>query len=166
MTQGADMRGMINPTQALILGALQSGKKSGAQIIEVAVQIRGFWNSTRSQVYREMPGLEAKGYIKVIRENVPAQYKELYQILEPGKHAYHQWVAESNPADLLRNPWMLRYVLAEHDGSDAAEVSKSAAEYYRRARLQVELEPTAQVGVAALASYYRVMEDWFTSQVA
>lgn len=162
------MRGAINPTQALILGSLHSGKKSGAQIIAVARQIHGFWNSTRSQVYREMPNLEAKGFIKVIKDNVPAQYKELYQILPEGKKAYKAWLKENNPADLLRNPWVLRLVLAEHDGTDISTLATQAAQYYRKERLDVERENeefSPQVGQAALISYYQVMEEWFTKQV-
>lgn len=162
------MRGIINPTQALILGSLQSGKKSGAQIIAVARQIQGFWNSTRSQVYREMPNLEVKGYIKVIKDNVPAQYKELYQILPEGRKAYKLWLKENKPADLLRNPWVLRLVLAEHDGTDVSTLAGQASDYYRKERETLERdgeEFSPELGQEALISYYLVMEEWFTKQV-
>lgn len=158
------VRGVINPTQALILGSLHSENMSGAQIIAVANQIAGFWNSTRSQVYREMPGLEAKGYIKVIRDKVPAQYKELYSITPAGKKAYQQWRDIASPPDLLRNPWMLRYVLASHDGTDPVEVCKMAADYYRHARMRLEAEGGVQVCADALGQYYTLMEEWFLAQ--
>lgn len=158
------VRNGISPTQALILGSLHSGDMSGAQIIAVGAQISGFWNSTRSQVYREMPGLEAKGYIKIIRDKIPAAYKEMYRITAAGKKVYKKWKEINTPPDHLRNPWMLRYVLAHKDGSDPIEVCKLAADYYRHARLKLELEGGGQVGVEALTGYYQLMEDWFLTQ--
>lgn len=158
------MRNGINPTQALILGSLHSGDMSGAQIIAIATQISGFWNSTRSQVYRETPGLEAKGYIKVIHDKVPTQYKELYHLTAAGKKAYKQWKEINTPPDLLRNPWMLRYVLSTQDGSDPIEVCKAAADYYRHARLRLEIDGDDQIGADALSGYYQLMEDWFLNQ--
>lgn len=158
------VRNGINPTQALILGSLHGGDMSGAQIIAVGAQISGFWNSTRSQVYRETPGLEERGYIKVIRDKVPTQYKELYHITAAGKKAYKQWKEINTPPDHLRNPWMLRYVLSTQDGSDLIEVCKAAADYYRHARLRLEIDGGDQLGADALAGYYRLMEDWFLRQ--
>lgn len=159
-----NMRNGINPTQALILGSLHSGDMSGAQIIAIGAQISGFWNSTRSQVYREMPGLEAKGYIKIIRDKIPTQYKEMYHLTAAGKKVYKKWKKINTPPDHLRNPWMLRYILSTQDGSDPIEVCKLAADYYRHARLKLELEGGEQVGAEALAGYYQLMEDWFLNQ--
>lgn len=158
------VRGIINPTQALILGSLHEGDLSGAQIIAVAADIAGWWSSTRSQVYREMPGLEARGYIKVIRDKVPAQYKELYRITPAGKKAYKEWRAVNTPPDLFRNPWMLRLVLTRQDGRDPVEVCKQAADYYRQARLKLEAEGGVQLGADALVEYYQLMEEWFLRQ--
>lgn len=158
------MRNGINPTQALILGCLHRGDMSGAQIIAKGQQIEGWWNSTRSQVYRETPGMEAKGLIKVIRDKVPTQYKELYRITAAGKKAYKEWKAINTPPDHLRNPWMLRYILSMEDGSDPIEVCKSAADYYRTARLKLEIDNDNQIGADALAEYYSLMEHWFIRQ--
>lgn len=161
------MRTNINPTQALILGSLHDGDMSGAQIIAVANEISGWWNSTRSQVYREMPGLEDKGLIKIIRDRdkVPVQYKEMYHITAAGKKKYAEWKEISTPADHLRNPWMLRYVLSLYDGSDTDEVCEMAATYYQNARMTLENEAHLQVGAEALIDYYTVMEEWFADKL-
>lgn len=140
---------------------------SGAQIIAIANEISGWWNSTRSQVYREMPGLESKGLIKIIRDRdkVPVQYKEMYRITAAGKKKYAEWKEISTPADHLRNPWMLRYVLSLYDGSDTDQVCEMAADYYRQARLILETETYLQIGEDALINYYALMEKWFINKL-
>lgn len=161
------MRTNINPTQALILGSLHDGDMSGAQIIEVSTQMQDWWHSTRSQVYREIPGLEAKGLIKIIRDRdkVPFQYKELYRITAAGKKKYAEWKEIATPPDYLRNPWMLRYVLSHYDNSDTTEVCQRAATYYQHARQELEPNMESQIGSEALIDYYTLMENWFTRQV-
>lgn len=159
------MRSLINPTQALILGALHSTNMSGSQIIDIAKKISGFWNNTKSQVYREIPGLRNKGYIDVITDEkkVPPMYKELYEITQEGREAYRKWQNADIPLEVLRNPWMLRYILCDHDGSNRKQLCINAALYYHNAHNDVE-DDDDQVGVDALRGYYSLMESWFIDQ--
>lgn len=155
-----NVRKGINPTQALILGSLHSGDLSGSQISAIATDMGGWWNHTRSQIYREMPGLEERGYIKIITDKVPAAYKELYRITAAGKKAYKDWRAVTTPPDLIRNPWVLRYALSQYDGTGSADIALAAADYYRKAKARLEIDEE-HLGSDALGKYYALMESWF-----
>src|SRR5215203_2154178 len=53
----------INSTAAALLGLLHDGPMTGGELVAAAKErMEPFWSVTRSQVYRELPGLAAAGY--------------------------------------------------------------------------------------------------------
>jgi DNA-binding PadR family transcriptional regulator len=97
----------INPTAACVLGLLSLGPApgqpgygsdvdagmTGSQIWRAAAtSIARFWNVTRSQVFRELPGLEARGLVapggRLSRRRQP------YRITPEGRRHLRDWLAD------------------------------------------------------------------------
>ena len=55
----------LNSTAAALLGLLHEGPMTGGELVAAAKErMEPFWSVTRSQVYRELPGLAAAGYVR------------------------------------------------------------------------------------------------------
>ena len=96
----------LNATAASLLGFLQSGPKTGWDLVqEIEHSVGYFWNITRSQVYRELKTLDAEGY--VTEKRAGARDKVPYAITPAGRTAFGRWLAEEPGPDLLRLPIVL-----------------------------------------------------------
>jgi DNA-binding PadR family transcriptional regulator len=71
-----------------------------------------FWSVTRSQVYRELPGLAQAGYVRPGKPGPRAA--QPYTITAAGKRAFRAWLAEDPGADHSRNPLVLRVSFGAH----------------------------------------------------
>lgn len=138
---------MINPTQAAILGVLYSDRKPGARVYETVLTVQLYWRLTRSQLYRELEKMTAKGLL--IEHELPEEEKSRtgneFQASDLGRQEYHEWASRFDRASLSagralpvedqqRDPWMLRLMLARHDNSGTDEmrqICRDAAHYYR-----------------------------------
>lgn len=96
----------LNPTAASLLGFLQQRPMSGYELAnEVAGSIGYFWNVTRSQLYRELKELAARGYISVARTGT--RDKRVCSITKSGRAAFAAWIAREPEAELIRYPLLL-----------------------------------------------------------
>jgi DNA-binding PadR family transcriptional regulator len=113
----------LNATAACLLGLLELGPvpgsgtnvepdtMSGWQLYETARDsIIRFWNVTRSQIYVELPRMEAAGYVEALGERGPRDSR-LYRITPSGKEAFRAWLLDwalQEPKDdQLHSPLLL-----------------------------------------------------------
>lgn len=96
----------LNPTAASLLGFLQGRPMSGYELAnEVAGSIGYFWNVTRSQLYRELKELAARGYITLAETG--AREKRVCSITKSGRAAFAAWIAREPDSELIRYPLLL-----------------------------------------------------------
>ena len=102
----------INATAAALLGLLHEGQMTGGQLMATAeARLGRYWSMTRSQVYRELPALAEKGYVKPGRPG--PRSSQPYTITAAGKRAFQRWLAEEPSRDALRNSVALRFAFGD-----------------------------------------------------
>jgi DNA-binding PadR family transcriptional regulator len=115
----------LNSTAAALLGLLHEGPMTGGELVAAAKErMEPFWSVTRSQVYRELPGLAEAGYVRPGKLGPRAA--QPYTITAAGKRAFRTWLAEDPGADHSRNPLVLRVSFGAHHQPGA--VAKLVAE--------------------------------------
>jgi DNA-binding PadR family transcriptional regulator len=115
----------LNSTAAALLGLLHEGPMTGGELVAAAKdRMEPFWSVTRSQVYRELPGLAEAGYVRPGKLGPRAA--QPYTITAAGKRAFRAWLAEEPGADHSRNPLVLRVGFGAHQ--QAGAVTKLVAE--------------------------------------
>lgn len=162
----------LNATAAALLGLLHEGPMTGGQLVSAAAERLGpFWTTTRSQVYRELPALATKGYLRAGKPG--ARSAQPYQVTAAGKRAFARWVEQPVGHDQLRNPLVLRAAfgslhsaaqlaavydakVAEHTA--ALETAKDRARILKRDGDEFEAA-TAEFTV----SYHRAVLKWLDS---
>jgi DNA-binding PadR family transcriptional regulator len=103
----------LNSTAAALLGLLHEGPMTGGELVAAAKErMEPFWSVTRSQVYRELPGLADAGYVRPGKLGPRAA--QPYTITAAGKRAFRAWLAEDAGADHSRNPLVLRVGFGAH----------------------------------------------------
>jgi DNA-binding PadR family transcriptional regulator len=103
----------LNSTAAALLGLLHEGPMTGGELVGAAKDRFGaFWSVTRSQVYRELPGLANAGYVRPGKLGPRAA--QPYAITAAGKRAFRTWLAEPSGSDHARNPLILRLGFGAH----------------------------------------------------
>ena len=107
------MAANLNSTAAALLGLLHEGPMTGGELVAAAKErMEPFWSVTRSQVYRELPGLAEAGYVRPGKLGPRAA--QPYTITAAGKRAFRAWLAEDPGADHSRNPLVLRVSFGAH----------------------------------------------------
>ena len=160
----------LNSTAAALLGLLHEGPMTGGELVAAAKErMEPFWSVTRSQVYRELPGLAEAGLVRPGKLGPRAA--QPYTITAAGKRAFRAWLAEAAGSDHARNPLVLRVGFGAHHqpGAVSALVTDArthhqeslAANRARVTRLKKEggdpfLLATAEFGVA----YERALLRW------
>jgi DNA-binding PadR family transcriptional regulator len=108
----------LNSTAAALLGLLHEGPMTGGELVAAAKErMEPFWSVTRSQVYRELPGLADAGYVRAGKPGPRAA--QPYAITAAGKRAFRAWLAEAAGADHSRNPLVLRVGFGAHHAPGA-----------------------------------------------
>lgn len=103
----------LNSTAAALLGLLHEGPMTGGELVAAAKErMEPFWSVTRSQVYRELPGLAEAGYVRPGKLGPRAA--QPYTITAAGKRAFRAWLVEEPGADHSRNPLVLRVSFGAH----------------------------------------------------
>src|SRR5438105_841576 len=103
----------LNPTAASLLGFLHDGPKTGWELAStVESSLGGFWNVTRSQVYRELRTLDLTGLITA-GERGPRDRRP-YALTEAGRAAFAGWIAREPGEEIIRYPLLLTIFFAEH----------------------------------------------------
>jgi len=163
----------LNSTAAALLGLLHDRPMTGGELVAAAKERFGvFWSVTRSQVYRELPGLATAGYVRPGKLGPRAA--QPYSITAAGKRAFKTWLAEPGGSDHARNPLILRLGFGAHHSQaqlkqlvEDAKVSHQASLTAHRARVadlrKSNADPflvaTADFGVA----YERALLRWLES---
>jgi DNA-binding PadR family transcriptional regulator len=132
----------LNATAAALLGLLHEGAMTGGQLMAAAESRLGpFWTTTRSQVYRELPVLAERGYVRTGKPG--PRSSQPYAITAAGKRAFSRWLSEPAGRDQLRNPLLLRAAFGGlHTPEQLRELYETQAEVHsaRLAELREELK--------------------------
>lgn len=101
----------LNSTAAALLGLLHEGPKTGGDLVaEAQSRFGSFWTVTRSQVYRELPELAGRGYLKAGKPGTRSA--QPYAITAAGRRAFAGWLTESVGREHHRSPLLLRTAFA------------------------------------------------------
>ena len=101
----------VNATAAALLGLLHEGPMTGGQLVAAAIEHYGsFFSVTRSQVYRELPGLAEGGLLRLGKQGPRASQQ--YAITAAGRRAFKSWLINGGGSDALRSPLVLRLLNA------------------------------------------------------
>lgn len=160
----------LNSTAAALLGLLHEGPMTGGELVAAAKErMEPFWSVTRSQVYRELPGLAGAGLVRPGKLGPRAA--QPYTITAAGKRAFRAWLAGAAGSDHARNPLVLRVGFGAYHqpGAVSALVGEARTRHQeslatnraRVSRLKKEggdpfLVATAEFGVA----YERALLRW------
>ncbi|HEY1830780.1 MAG TPA: PadR family transcriptional regulator [Acidimicrobiales bacterium] len=105
---------IVNPTAGSLLGFLATfGPMTGWDLDRaVSDSIGEFWNVTRSQIYRELQDLEARGLVESgqpgPRDSIP------YEITADGRAALLDWLAREPGSDVIRHRLLLTVFFSDH----------------------------------------------------
>lgn len=103
----------LNATAASLLGFLLEGPRTGYELQEaVEASIGNFWNVTRSQIYRELKTLAAKGLVTAgatgQRDRVP------YKATKAGRAAFAAWITREPDPSIMRLPLVVTVFFGHH----------------------------------------------------
>ncbi len=80
---------------------------TGGQLMaEAERRLGAYWTMTRSQVYRELPALADRGYLRLGKPG--PRSSQPYSLTASGKKAFSKWLTEPAGKDQVRNPVVLR----------------------------------------------------------
>ncbi len=93
-----------------ILGLLNYHSLTGYEIMEVfRDSLNFFWSAQTSQIYRELQGLEKKGWVG--KTPVPQQGKpdkNIFSITAQGKEELLRWLADESPGIVAKEPVLMK----------------------------------------------------------
>jgi DNA-binding PadR family transcriptional regulator len=109
----------LNATSAVILGLLHNGPLSGGDIVaEAELRLAAQGGVTRSQVYRELPGLDREGLVALDDSSDPGRRaSQAYAITTEGRSAFVSWALAPISADQVRSGTVLRLGFGAHLGA-------------------------------------------------
>jgi DNA-binding PadR family transcriptional regulator len=157
----------LNPTAAAILGFLDAGQLSGYDLAQAADAFIGdFWHVTRSQVYRELAQLTARGLVEP--GAATARARQPYRLTEAGRSAFADWIAQPPPPEQIRYPLLLTIAFGSWLGPERllamAEQHRPEHEQrlarYRAYQQDGGLDGYQQATVAFGAAYEQAVLDW------
>lgn len=103
----------LNPTAASLLGFLHSEPMTGWSLEQAAERsLGGFWNVTRSQIYRELRSLDAAGLVEP--GDVGPRDRRPYRITDAGRRAFRDWISRAPTEEVIRFPLLLSVYFQEH----------------------------------------------------
>lgn len=130
-----------------------------------------FWTTTRSQVYRELPALAERGYIRMGKPG--PRSSQPYSLTAAGRRVFARWLSEPAGRDQLRNPLLLRAAfgsLHTPDQLDRLYQERTEAHTAQLGELRDELKEAKKSGdpfrVATLefsVNYHRSLLRWLES---
>lgn len=93
-----------------ILGLLNYHEMTGYEIMEVfRDSLRFFWSAQTSQIYRELQGLERRGWVsKAVIPQQGRPDRKVYSITEEGKRELLRWLSEEDPGLNPRTPILMK----------------------------------------------------------
>lgn len=93
-----------------ILGLLNYADATGYEImLAFRRSLSHFWVAQTSQIYRELQGLEEKGWATVTHiEQESRPDKNVFSITETGRKELHRWLEEDGLAKTVRSPMLMK----------------------------------------------------------
>ena len=160
----------MNATAASLLGFLHERPMSGWDLVATAqVLIGDFWTLTRSQVYRELAGMEAAGLV-VAGPPGPCERRP-FELTEAGRVAFREWLHRSPGPEHIRYPLLLTIALGRHLPpdrlavflADHRAVHEQRLERYRSLQIEAgdDLDPFALATLDFGTRYEAAVLDWF-----
>ena len=102
----------VNATSAALLGLLRDGAASGYALARHAEVVLGdYWTVTRSQVYRELAALAARGFVTIGAAG-PRSRRE-HELTDAGREAFQAWLEDDSGTEVVRIPLLLRLAFAD-----------------------------------------------------
>jgi DNA-binding PadR family transcriptional regulator len=103
----------LNATAASLLGFLHDGPKTGWDLLqEIDRGFKHFWNVTSSHVYRELKGLQERGYIEA--GDRQARDRQPYAITPAGRAAFAGWLVQEPAHETMRIPLLVTLWFGAH----------------------------------------------------
>lgn len=162
----------LNPTAASLLGLLDAyGPLTGADLARTAqLQIGDFWSITRSQIYRELAGLEARELI----EPEPRGPRDArpYAVTDAGRTAFLGWLDRELPPETIRIPLLLVLSFGArlpperlHSLLEAALATsrRRLADYRSLDRDLADADPYVRATLSFGMHYEEAVQRWLTS---
>ena len=153
----------LTPTSYTLLGYLSITPMSGYDLTTaIHRSVAQFWPVSKSQIYKELPRLEADGFITgtdVSQQLLPD--KRVYETTIAGLAEFDRWLAEDDlPPMMARLPELLKLFFGHRMGDNAIRsmlVAERASQTAANARFEaviahLDAEPTARY-VRATARY-------------
>jgi DNA-binding PadR family transcriptional regulator len=160
----------LNATAASLLGFLHEQPMTGWDLVATGQAVIGdFWSLTRSQVYRELAAMEARGLIRAgtrgQRERRP------YELTDAGRAAFRAWIEREPGRESIRYPFLLTLAFGRHLEPErlaafaAAHRKIHAARLYEYQALRTsagdDLDPFASATLDFGIRYEEAVLDWF-----
>lgn len=134
----------LNSTSAALLGLLLDGPLTGGQLVAAADERLGaFWTVTRSQIYRELPGLAAAGLVRAGKQG--PRSSQPYSVMAAGKRAFSSWLSEPPGTDQSRNPVLLRLGFGAAHSAEQLRTLLAGAKAEHEATLNQQKENLARL---------------------
>lgn len=103
----------VNATAASLLGFLHDGPATGWDLVARAERTIGaFWSLTRSQVYRELGVMAARGLVTA--GEAGRRDARPYTLTDQGREAFAAWAAQGPGEGTVRIPLLLFVTLGRH----------------------------------------------------
>lgn len=104
-----------------ILGLLNYREMTGYEIMEVfRDSLNYFWDAKTSQIYRELHGLEEKGWVsKTVVPQTGKPDKNVYSITESGRAELLRWLADDDLGLRIKEPVLMKvFFLGERSAEE------------------------------------------------
>lgn len=127
-----------------ILGLLNYQDMTGYEVMEVfRDSLRFFWSAQTSQIYRDLQGMEKKGWVS--KNVVPQQGKpdkNIYAITEKGKEELLSWLGDEKPGFTTKVPVLMKvFFMGERSREESIAYFKKLKEEGERALKELEIVP-------------------------
>ena len=118
MDDGPDGKRYIVMLKHGILGLLNYHDMTGYEIMEVfRDSLQFFWNAQTSQIYRELQGLEQKGWVtRTVVPQMGKPDKNVYSVNESGREELLKWLADDRLNISAKVPVLMKvFFMGERD---------------------------------------------------
>jgi DNA-binding PadR family transcriptional regulator len=158
----------LTATEGALLGFLLDGPRTGWDLLrEIERGFKHFWNVTSSHVYRELKGLEERGFIEAGPPQ--ARDKRPYAITPAGRAAFVDWLAKPPGHELMRIPLLVTLWFGAHLDPTALrgfldqhrQVNECRLDYYRAVPDEMlDADPYFAAVVRFGIAYEQAVLDW------
>ncbi|MCM1419717.1 MAG: PadR family transcriptional regulator [Bacteroides sp.] len=129
-----------------ILGLLGYGDMTGYEIMEVfRDSLNYFWDAKTSQIYRELRGLEERGWVaKTVVPQRGKPDKNVYAITPSGRAELLRWLADGDPGLRTNTPILMKvFFLGEQSAAENIRYFEGVIERCEAFLRAVEAVPRA-----------------------